>query len=117
MFCVIFLVPETAYRRDSVVPIVVSDKDDEAGAHLKLGHEHDLEQVEKNAAAHQTTASRSGEKKHTYLQSLRVFSGRYSDAPMWKIMLRPVVMWFYPAILWAFLIYGAHSPLLSALRC
>lgn len=46
------------------------------------------------------------EKKDSYLKSLRFISGRYSDAPFWKILLRPVVIFWYPAVLWAFLIYG-----------
>ncbi|KAL1847513.1 hypothetical protein Daus18300_013936 [Diaporthe australafricana] len=101
MIGVIFFVPETAYRRDSVIPVVETD---EKGVHLKLGHEHEVRY------GHQETTLRAGQhddrKKYTYIQSLRVFTGRYSDAPMWKIFLRPVVMWFYPAVLWAFLIYG-----------
>lgn len=31
---------------------------------------------------------------------------KYTDAPVWKIMIRPVVIFWYPAVLWAFLIYG-----------
>ncbi|KAJ4411260.1 hypothetical protein N0V82_009077 [Gnomoniopsis sp. IMI 355080] len=105
MVCVIFLVPETAYRRDRVVPILVNAKAETGGVHLELGHEHNLHHFEKHVTTHQNSTS-SPEKRHTFLQSLRVFTGRYSNAPMWKIMLRPVVMWFYPAVLWAFLIYG-----------
>lgn len=104
MFCVILLVPETAYRRDSVVPILVSDKF-ETGSHMKSGQGRNLQYSEK-ITAHQRSGGGPEEMRHTYLQSLRIFTGRYSDAPIWKIMLRPVVMWFYPAVLWAFLIYG-----------
>lgn len=46
------------------------------------------------------------EKKHTHVQSLRVFTGRYSYAPIWKLFVRPVVLLFYPAVLWELLIYG-----------
>lgn len=106
MFCIVFLVPETAYRRDRVVPVLVSDEV-KTGIHMKLGHEHDPQHFEKVVTTHQgSTSSSPKEKRHTFLQSLSVFTGRYSNAPMWKIMLRPVVMWFYPAVLWAFLIYG-----------
>jgi hypothetical protein len=40
------------------------------------------------------------------LKSLRVYTGRYSYAPTWKIYTRPVVLFFYPAALWGFVIYG-----------
>lgn len=101
MIGVVFFVPETAYRRDSVVPVIETD---EKGVHLKLGHEHATHHEQEEAALR--VGSQDDEKKHTYIQSLRIFTGRYSDAPTWKIFLRPVVMWFYPAVLWAFLIYG-----------
>jgi hypothetical protein len=40
------------------------------------------------------------------LKSLRVYTGRYSYAPTWKIYTRPVVLFIYPAALWGFVIYG-----------
>lgn len=106
MLGVIFLVPETAYRRNSVIPLLVSDEG-EVGVHMKLGQEN--EQHLEKVIAEKKSTSGPVEEKHTYIRSLRIFTGRYSDAPIWKIMLRPVVMWFYPAVLWAFLIYGRLS--------
>lgn len=110
MIGVVFFVPETAYRRDSIVPVIETD---EKGVHLKLGHEHAAHHEQEEAALR--VGSQDDEKKHTYIQSLRIFTGRYSDAPTWKIFLRPVVMWFYPAVLWAFLIYGTSDALASLL--
>lgn len=113
MFGVVFLVPETVYRRDSVLPIVVGDDKGEAGVHGMLGREHDLKHSEKDVMHEQNienAGSGAADKKHSYARSLRVFTGRYSSAPIWKIFLRPVVMFFYPAILWAFLIYGKPKP-------
>lgn len=47
------------------------------------------------------------EQKDSYLKSLRFTTGKiYSNAPLWKIYLRPGVILFYPGVLWAFLIYG-----------
>lgn len=54
-------------------------------------------------ANHTTTTV---EAKMSFVHSLRIFTGRYSDAPFWKIFLRPAVILWYPAVLWAFLIYG-----------
>lgn len=112
MISIIFLVPETAYRRNSVVTVLVGDKF-EAGAHMELSKEHD-QHLEK-ATAERSSTSIPVEEKHTYVRSLRISTGRYSDAPIWKIMLRPVVMWFYPAVLWAFLIYGKLSETLLSI--
>jgi hypothetical protein len=109
MLAVVFLVPETAYKRDSLVVVPASSEADEKHAHMTLAHEHELEKgSEKATTRHQLhpTVSRSTEKKHTYLQSLRIFTGRYTYAPMWKIFLRPVVLFFYPGVLWGFLLYG-----------
>lgn len=113
MFAVVFLVPETAYRRDSVVVAVAENSEEKAETrHLTLAHEHDLEhRNEKGTAVHHDAAAAAAEKKHTYLQSLRVFTGRHSDAPAWKILVRPVILLFYPAVFWAFLLYGTASVL------
>lgn len=107
---VVFLVPETAYRRDSVlpIPVPVSDGDDSKTSvvKMKLGHEHDVQHVDEKAMHTSYAADGTHEKKHTYWQSLRIYTGRYSYAPGWKPFARPVVMLFYPAVLWGFLIYG-----------
>lgn len=80
---------------------------------MELSKEHD-QHLEK-ATAERSSTSIPVEEKHTYVRSLRISTGRYSDAPIWKIMLRPVVMWFYPAVLWAFLIYGKLSETLLSI--
>ncbi|KAK0712568.1 major facilitator superfamily domain-containing protein [Lasiosphaeria miniovina] len=119
MLGVVFLVPETAYRRDSVVIVPAAAGDDEkhdveggtgsSSTHeMKLGHDHDAQHVSEADmhTSYPAGAPAGADKKHTYWQSLRVFSGRYSYAPGWKVFVRPVVMLFYPAVMWGFLIYG-----------
>ncbi|KAH6637254.1 major facilitator superfamily domain-containing protein [Chaetomium tenue] len=108
MLAVFFLVPETAYRRNAVT--VVPSSEAEPGVEgsvrrMKLGHEHEVSGVSEKEGS---TGSESTmiPKKQTYLQSLRVYSGRYSRAPGWKPFARPVVMLFYPAVMWGFLVYG-----------
>lgn len=44
--------------------------------------------------------------KATFLQSLRLFNGRKSDANFFKLLLRPFPLFFHPAVLWACLIQG-----------
>ncbi|KAK5662633.1 hypothetical protein OQA88_8547 [Cercophora sp. LCS_1] len=100
--CVVFLVPETAYRRDSVVVMAGSDGE------MKLGHDHDVQHVDEKDmhTSYRVGGGGEVEKKKTYWQSLAIFTGRYSHAPGWKPFARPVVMLFFPAVMWAFLIYG-----------
>lgn len=115
MFAVVFLVPETSYRRDAVVVVPVQDEisgdAEKAGTehiHMKLGHEHDASQArgETNKHLSHVTTQNTPEPRLTYRQSLRIFTGRYSYAPMYKIFTRPVVLFFYPAVFWGFLVYG-----------
>ncbi|KAL2017411.1 hypothetical protein VTK56DRAFT_2213 [Thermocarpiscus australiensis] len=100
MLAVFFLVPETAYRRDWVGVAAGSDKEEEGGdssvRRMKLAAAEEKETVDASPV----------EKKHTYWQQLRVYTGRYSRAPGWKPFLRPVVFLFYPAVFWGFLTYG-----------
>ena len=44
--------------------------------------------------------------KATFIQSLRPFNGRKSDANFFKLLLRPFPLFFHPAVLWACLIQG-----------
>ena len=123
MFAVIFLVPETAYRRDAIVivptlsssdpekPTILSSADEKPTAgHMHLAHEHDASgERDKHLSYIMSRGggdSSAAEPKMSYVRSLRVFTGRYSYAPIWKVYLRPVVLFFYPAVTWGFLIYG-----------
>ncbi len=45
--------------------------------------------------------------KHSFSQSLRIFTGTYTTTPLLRIFMRPFVVFFYPAVFWAFLLYGA----------
>ena len=114
MFAVIFLVPETAYRRDAVVVVPEASRADDhekPGAevvHMTIGHEHDRSQRAGETEKHlsYSPSHPAAEPRMSYLASLRVYTGRYSYAPIWKIYTRPVLLFFYPAVLWGFLIYG-----------
>ncbi|KAK3306130.1 major facilitator superfamily domain-containing protein [Chaetomium strumarium] len=106
MMAVFFLVPETAYRRNTVVVVASSASDkEEAGSvrHVKL-EKNDMSDTSHKEEA--STVAPTVPKKHTYWQSLRVWTGRYSKAPGWKPFVRPCVMFFYPAVFWGFLVYG-----------
>ena len=108
MLAIIFGVPETNYVRPHTVirPPTTFDEESKAGVDMdeKIKGQH----IETTAIPVHVTGNGGldVEPKHTYWRSLRVFTGRYTDAPIWKIFVRPLIMFWYPGVLWAFLIYG-----------
>jgi MFS family permease len=116
---VVFFVPETAYNRKNslVFRASISESKDEETTGIKDGAGHvnklhlEREQDSYNSDPStekptlQTTPSNIPPKM-SYIKSLRIFTGRYSTAPAYKIFTRPVVLFFYPAVFWGFLIYG-----------
>ena len=100
---VVLFVPETAYTRAPIqeryADVILRPSDIEKQGDIGDKEASTIEN------SHIENSS-SAEKKDSYLKSLRFISGRYSDAPFWKILIRPVVIFWYPAVLWAFLIYG-----------
>ena len=116
MIGVLVFVPETAYRRDSLVVVPVEDGPDGV-VRMKLAHEHDGERGSEKASYE---SPHEPEKKKTIFQEMAIFSGTYTDAPIWKIFLRPVVLLFYPGVMWGFLVYGkfwlTYSPFFTFFR-
>lgn len=97
VFMVVLFVPETAYIRTPIEKRVT-------GRHSQgSDSEKQGEVIQSEAIASPAQI----EQKESYLKSIRFVTGkRYSDAPFWKIIVRPAVIFFYPAVLWGFLIYG-----------
>jgi Major Facilitator Superfamily len=101
---VFFFVPETAYIRAPIenrlagVNVQVSDNDNPAAEDEKeAGNTSRLSPI--NSALN--------EQSDSYLKSLRFMTGKqYTTAPFWKILIRPIVIFWYPGVLWGFLIYG-----------
>ncbi|EER24764.1 Major Facilitator Superfamily protein [Coccidioides posadasii C735 delta SOWgp] len=52
------------------------------------------------------TAGRPGAAKAAFLQSLRLFNGRKTDEDFFKLLLRPLPLFFHLGILWGCLIQG-----------
>lgn len=115
---IIFFVPETSFNRADMVrrererDQVERRLEDSA---VVSSHADPASEKPEPAIQSEFTATTYSEKNHhpspvdekqSYLSSLRIYTGTYSDAPFWKILLRPFVMLFYPAVIWAFLIYG-----------
>ena len=95
MFGVVFLVPETTFKRE------------------KTGNRSSYVQRKLNGKRREEDLEQTGGKgtesipvKVSYAHSLRLYTGRYAQAPFWKIFIRPLIVFWYPAVLWGFLIYG-----------
>ncbi|RDW88533.1 MFS general substrate transporter-23 [Coleophoma cylindrospora] len=86
-----FTFPETVYRRsidiDESHEPTVSDK-----------------QNAKDATQIETSQSSSIPQKKTYIQTLNVFSGTFTEESFWKLFVRPFALILLPPILWCSLV-------------
>jgi MFS family permease len=125
---VIFLVPETAYRRSAHLNIDMASSDNldytknpelpapEAQSSNGEGPAHvtntDTEQVtEKVMPAHNQhliahAYAGANTPMKSLMQTLMPFSGRVTDDSFFKLFLRPFPLFAHPAVLWACLIQG-----------
>lgn len=111
---ILFYVPETTYMRPLVVADVLAKtgiQDQERGAPEESFDEKGGIHVEHRELSSKITGNgssphTSSDTKISYMQSMRLYTGRYSDAKIWKIFTRPFIIFFYPCVLWGFLIYG-----------
>lgn len=107
-----FFCPETAYRRDASLNTdmlatgtsrtALNEKDQQPeSAEL---HERGTSSDKAVAGPECTTAEVP--KKHSFRQSLAVFTGRKSDETFWKLLFRPFPLFLQPAFVWACLVQG-----------
>ena len=99
---VVLFVPETSFRRDNMV-VCPDYKHGELDLEEKTAAGH-IEEAETGGTSPGT--SHSTPARMSYVRSLRAFTGRYTKAPFWKIFIRPFIVFWYPAVFWAFLVYG-----------
>lgn len=85
LLLVIFTVPETAFRR------VQPDAN-------KVFDNRSNDEESSDAIIIPT--------KKTFVQTLKPFSGTYTSESMVKLLLRPLGMIFFPAVLWGAALYG-----------
>ena len=126
---IVFLVPETSFIRSSMLNTDLHDDSDDAresNLHAGDGHTQENEKYssqgrEDSTANHGNNHVPSSEEnlantrpdsggtrpKRSYLQTLKPFSGRYTSDNFFKILLRPLPLFFHPAILWGCLIQGS----------
>ncbi|ORY18116.1 major facilitator superfamily domain-containing protein [Clohesyomyces aquaticus] len=106
IFAVFFFVPETAYRRKRIVPRAKtpaqtsnSTSPNQPSTPEKTTFETTETSKEEISSAEPIPA------KKTYIQTLAIFSGIYTTQPL-KVFIRPFIMFTYPAVIWAWLLYG-----------
>lgn len=131
LICVLLFVPETSYvRTDNLVirPTIETQESSngvwkekvvmhiEREHHQTPGHHHTPDShaphnptsIEKPDVEREVSRSSAGPipPKMSYWRSLRLYSGRYSEASMLKIFTRPFILVGYPAVFAVFAIYG-----------
>lgn len=111
---VIFFVPETAYRRQDSLNTdfnVEASTTQSNGNYEKSSSEHTvpLESSDNSQGKllNPQTARISIPQKISFARSLLPFNGRKTDESFFKLILRPLPLFFHPAIFWACLIQGA----------
>lgn len=118
-FCtvlIIFSLPETEFERAAFLArqghALVSHTGVEG--HVKACGEH-VEAGPQAEVASAVGSSGVDAKKHTRLQTLRIFSGSHTKESIWKLMLRPVVLLALPPVLWATLVMSVTIGFLVAI--
>ncbi len=115
----VFFVPEVAYRRSPSLNTDMASTEDVttfesiAPASRTSGSQEDI--PEKGSPSQETEVHQkmgipygnADTPKRTYMQELMPFSGRKSEEPFWKLLLRPFPLFFHPGILWACIIQGS----------
>lgn len=97
---ILFAVPETSYIRNSVTSNVLAKtgiQDQERGAQNekfdeKGGMHVEYRDIPKTLTGNGSSPDAATEPKMSFLKSLRIFTGRYTDAQLWKIFARPFIM-------------------------
>lgn len=100
---VICLCPETAYRRDILTPVVTIGDDGQKGLHMRPKYQINLQGDDYEGRYVEISAV---ERRKSWRESMRLYNGRFSASPFWRVFVRPIVMMFYPPIIWAFLTFG-----------
>lgn len=122
---IVFLCPETAYRRDaalntdllatdetamrqaaapvpeSVALTAAGDRDGSAGNSDHLEEKAVLPAEPGPGPGPKARDAGAATPKVSYAQSLRLFNGRKTDEAFWKLAVRPFVLFLQPAFLWA----------------
>jgi MFS family permease len=98
---VFFFVPETAYRRSDHLNTDIT--------HLRgvALQQSTMQQSSGSASPEEKPVQEPVREKVSFARSLMPFNGRKTDENVFKLILRPLPLFFHPAVLWACLTQGA----------
>lgn len=94
---VFFICPETAFRRASHLNLDTASTDDF----------HTGSPEKPRSASSEEAPLMEPKQKKSYWKTLMPFDGRKTDDKLWLLALRPIPLFFQPAIAWGCLIMGA----------
>lgn len=117
MFFVFFFVPETTFIRPPLDIAPEFDPTLEKVAELQIENTSetvaDEEKKTESGNSNQELRRRihwgADDPKKGFIASLAIYTGRYSNAPLWRIIARTLIVFFYPAVFWAFLVVGTTT--------
>jgi MFS family permease len=110
-----FFVPETAFRRDDPFDIHligqqstsgISD-DKHARSTMNSSSSSGYQEVKADQSNGGIQSTYMTPPKATFAQTLLPFNGRKTDENVFKLIFRPLPLFFHPAVFWACLIQGA----------
>jgi MFS family permease len=97
-FGILFFVPETNYIRNQVTSealVKTGIQDQERGAENEKTNEKGMhveyKEVPRTVTGNGSHPDANSEAKMSYMKSLRLYTGRYTDGSIWKIFARPFV--------------------------
>jgi MFS family permease len=111
----VFLVPETAFKRaDYLNTDMDQDTPDRKSLESQSSPSHTPSTSstggaivgEKSSTGATTETVSQPKQKNPYVKTLLPFNGRKTNEPFFKLLIRPLPLFFHPAILWACLIQG-----------
>ncbi|KAJ5971319.1 Major facilitator superfamily domain general substrate transporter [Penicillium vulpinum] len=101
-----FFIPETQFRRPIGVvehiemPTHITDSKEKTDEGSEVYQEENVDEQ-------QTPNPSTNIPKKTYLQTLAIFSGTYSDMNIWKLIAAPFVVLHNPGVIWSLGMSGA----------
>lgn len=92
---IFFFVPETTYIRHTGAPEALTkiSSKDEKEKQIEKGMHVEFQNAASGVLTGNGTASEgAAEPKISFIRSLSLYTGRYTDAAIWKIFARPFIM-------------------------
>ncbi|KAK5059919.1 hypothetical protein LTR84_009802 [Exophiala bonariae] len=112
---VILTLPETSFNRSTEAEnaTAIETKVTNLQQDINKRNESQVEEAEHKTTNHQPTTSHA--EKESYIRSLRLVAGTFTQESLWRIGYRPVVLLLLPPVLWATLVMSVTIGFLVAI--